>query len=168
MPRVAVVMLAAVLAWVGSPPGAVAAAVRGVQPIARAPVVRGFDPPAARWGAGHRGVDLASTPGAVVVTPAAGVVSYAQVLAGRPVLVITHGELRTTLEPVESTVPVGTRVARGDPVGVLIAGHSPCPAAACLHWGLKRGDTYLNPLSLQRGEVRLLSDAAAAAIRGSG
>ena len=41
-----------------------------------------------------------------------------------------------------------------------------CAAPACLHWGLKRGDDYLNPLSLLLGEVRLLSDADAAAIAG--
>jgi hypothetical protein len=32
-----------------------------------------------------------------------------------------------------------------------------CPVAACLHWGLRRGEVYLDPLSLLAPpEVRLL------------
>lgn len=128
-------------------------------------VVTGFDPPEVEWAAGHRGVDLSGTPGETVVAPADGVVSFAGDVAGRPVVVVTHGELRSTLEPVRASVPVGTRVAAGDPVGVLVAGHA-CAAGTCLHWGLKRGETYLDPLSLVTGaEVRLLPDDAAAEVR---
>jgi hypothetical protein len=48
-------------------------------------------------------------------------------------------------------------VARGSPIGALEDGHAGCPVAACLHWGLKRGDTYLDPLLLLRPpRVRLL------------
>jgi hypothetical protein len=48
-------------------------------------------------------------------------------------------------------------VARGSPIGVLTAGHAGCPVDACLHWGLRRGETYLDPLALLRPpRVRLL------------
>lgn len=120
-------------------------------------VVRGFDPPATAYGAGHRGVDLAGMPGAPVLAAGSGRVSYAGLLAGRGVLVVVHGELRTTYEPVTATVSVGQPVEVGEPIGNLDAGHGGCPEAACLHWGLRRGETYLNPLSVVgAGPVRLL------------
>lgn len=127
-------------------------------------VVRGFDPPEVAWGSGHRGIDVAGQPGDVIVAPRDGVVTYAQTLAGRAVLVLDHGDTRTTLEPVTATVPVGQRVKQGDPLGVLDAGHQPCPAPACLHWGLKRGDTYLDPLPGTQEAPLLLPDSAAEAV----
>jgi hypothetical protein len=39
-------------------------------------------------------------------------------------------------------------VAAGDPIGVLLTGHAECEVAACLHWGLRRDDDYLDPLML--------------------
>ena len=39
----------------------------------------------------------------------------------------------------------GQQVRAGDPVAVLVAGHEGCPVAACLHWGLRRGEQYLDP-----------------------
>ncbi|MEX2289713.1 MAG: peptidoglycan DD-metalloendopeptidase family protein [Mycobacteriales bacterium] len=120
-------------------------------------VVRGFEPPATRYGAGHRGVDLPSAPGAAVLAAAAGQVSYAGLLAGRGVVVVTHGTLRTTYEPVTAAVRPGAVVALGQPVGQLEPGHAGCTVAACLHWGLRRGEQYLDPVRLvERGPVRLL------------
>ncbi len=147
-----------VLGWATPPPAEAA----GPWPLS-GPIVRDFDPPAVAWGAGHRGVDVGGQPGDAIVAPRDGVVSYAQVLAGRPVLVIDHGDVRTTLEPVEALVEVGRRVTAGEVVGRLAAGH-PCTAAACLHWGLKRGEEYLNPVTLGDAEPRLLPDTAAAAV----
>ena len=154
-----VVMTLLAAGWAAAP----ADGASGSWPVAGA-VVRGFDPPEVRWGAGHRGVDLAGEPGAVVVAPAAGVVSFAGVVAGKPVVVVDHGAQRTTLEPVVGTVRVGHRVAAAEPVGRLVAGHRPCPGAACLHWGLKRGDEYLDPLSHIVEQVRLLPTSAVAEV----
>lgn len=123
------------------------------------PVVRGFDPPSVAWGSGHRGVDLAATPGEPVHAAASGRVTFAGLVAGKPVIVISHGDLRTTYEPVTATVSVGTSVAAGDVIGSVQAGHA-CPGGWCLHWGLKRGDTYLDPLGLAGDEVRLLPETA--------
>ena len=78
-----------------------------------ASVVRRFDPPATRYAAGHRGVDLASSPGVPVLAAGGGRVSYAGVLAGRGVLVVVHGDLRTTYEPVTASVPVGAEAVTG-------------------------------------------------------
>lgn len=121
-------------------------------------VVRGFDPPESPYGPGHRGVDLASTPHAAVRAAGAGRVGFAGMLAGRGVVTVLHaGGLKTTYEPVAAAVSAGDRVQRGDLLGHLQAGHPGCPVAACLHWGLRRGDTYLDPLSLVgAGRVRLL------------
>lgn len=122
------------------------------------PVVRRFDPPPQPWLPGHRGVDLAAAVGKPVLAAGDGVVTFAGAVAGRPVLTVTHAAgLRTTYEPVHSDVEVGTPVLTGMPIGRLWAGHPGCAAAACLHWGLRRGDTYLDPLALLgRGPVRLL------------
>lgn len=121
-------------------------------------VTRPFDPPPDPFGAGHRGVDLAGTPGAPVLAAGDGIVVFAGMVAGRPVVSVDHaGGLRTTYEPVNPSVAAGQPVARGSPLGTLSAGHGGCPAAACLHWGLRRGEVYLDPLGLVRPvRVRLL------------
>lgn len=142
-------------------PAPVAAAepdLAGVWPLLPVPeVVAGFDPPDQPWGAGHRGVDLAGIEGQVVRSALPGTVSYAGRLAGRGVVVVSHGSTRTTYEPVGASVSVGDPVAAGQPLGVLerVGGH--CPPRACLHWGWLRGADYLDPLDLVGGRpVRLL------------
>jgi murein DD-endopeptidase MepM/ murein hydrolase activator NlpD len=127
-------------------------------PVAPPQVVRRFDPPAQPWLAGHRGVDLAASPAAPVRSAGAGTVVFAGVIAGRGVVSVAHpGGLRSTYEPVTSTLQVGDTVARGQILGTLAAGHPGCPVAACLHWGLRRGTDYLDPLALLGlGPVRLL------------
>lgn len=125
-------------------------------------VARPFDPPAEEWEPGHRGVDLWSARGAEIRSPGAGVVSFAGSVAGKPVVVVTHPDgLRSSLEPVTAAVPEGTSVAAGDAVGQLAAAPgneanpdhcaalAPAgPGAACLHWGVRRGEIYLDPLTL--------------------
>ena len=127
-------------------------------PLTPARVVRAFDPPAEPWLAGHRGIDLAAPPVTVVRAAGPGRVIYAGVLAGRGVVSIQHPDgLRTTYEPVTPSVAAGDLVALGSPLGQLAPGHPGCPVAACLHWGLRRGDLYLDPLALLGlGRVRLL------------
>lgn len=119
-------------------------------------VLNDFAPPASPWGRGHRGIDLAADPGEPVVAAGDGRVRYAGMLAGRGVVSIVHGERRTTYEPVVPSVRAGDTVDAGDRIGVIGHFGSHC-AAACLHWGLLRGDEYLHPLKLLgRGPVRLL------------
>jgi murein DD-endopeptidase MepM/ murein hydrolase activator NlpD len=130
----------------------VAPAPVGVWPLQPPPaVVRAFDPPDSTWGPGHRGVDLAGSTGQVVRSALPGQVTYAATLAGRGVVVVDHGATRTTYEPVTATVRVGETVARGQPVGVLELTGSHCFPRACLHWGWRRGERYLDPLLLVGG-----------------
>ena len=146
-------------------------------------VVHAFDPPAQRWSAGHRGVDLLGRPGAAVRAAASGTVAFAGPIAGRGVVVVGHPDgTRTTYEPVTATVSVGAAVRAGDTLGRLVGAGGHCLPAACLHWGRLRGDVYLDPMLIVRGgPMRLLpvwagaprpgpagSRAAAAARRGPG
>ena len=120
-------------------------------------VVEAFDPPESTWGAGHRGVDLLGSPGQPVLAALGGTVTFAGTLAGRGVVVVDHGGTRTTYEPVTATVTVGTAVDTGAAIGVLQTGLSHCFPRTCLHWGLLRGEEYLDPLTLLGlGPVRLL------------
>ncbi|SED58384.1 peptidoglycan DD-metalloendopeptidase family protein [Jiangella alba] len=122
-----------------------------------AEVVNGFDPPEHAWSAGHRGVDLAATAGAEVRAAGPGTVTYAAPIAGRGVVVIDHGTLRTSYEPVTPIVGVGDEVGAGQPIGVLESAGSHCTPAACLHWGAREGEQYTDPLALVGGgPVRLL------------
>src|SRR4051794_12154789 len=56
--------------------------------------VRVFDPPAQRWGRGHRGVDLEARTGDPVLAAADGRISFAARLAGRGVVTVDHGSTR--------------------------------------------------------------------------
>ncbi|MEV4556401.1 M23 family metallopeptidase [Kitasatospora sp. NPDC049285] len=124
-------------------------------------LLRRFDPPPVRWAAGHRGVDLAASPGTAVRAAAPGVVTFSGQVAGCPVVVVSHPgsgspPLRTTYLPVAGSVSVGTAVSAGEPIGALTADSGHCPVD-CLHWGLLRGTRYLDPLALLgTGRARLL------------
>jgi murein DD-endopeptidase MepM/ murein hydrolase activator NlpD len=116
-----------------------------------------FDPPDDPWGAGHRGVDLAGRIGQAVRSALPGEVRFAGQIAGKPVVTVSHGDTRTTYEPVVATLAVGTRVPAGGVIGTLDLPGSHCFPRACLHWGWLRGDTYLDPLDLVGGgPARLL------------
>lgn len=121
-------------------------------------MVRPFIPPASRWGAGHRGVDLAGDVGQPVHAVAAGTVSHVGVIAGRGTVSVLHASgIRSTYEPVDPSVRIGQVVARGGALGILAAPGSHCAPAACLHLGAVRGRSYLDPLLLLvGGRVRLL------------
>ncbi len=112
----------------------------------RPAVLRAFDPPDKPWMSGHRGVDLGATHDGVPVTsPEAGTVSFVGVVVDRPVITIDHGDgLRSSFEPVESDLKAGAVVAKGDAIGTLRPGH--CGTGPCVHWGVRRGDGYVNPL----------------------
>ena len=141
-----------------APPGVPAPEREGVWPLAPRPAIdSGFDPPASPWGAGHRGVDLVGRSGQPVRSALGGTVVFAARLAGRGVVVVDHGGVRTTYEPVSASVHVGDVVGRGGRIGALQRFASHCFPRACLHWGLLRGRTYLDPLTLVgAGPVRLL------------
>lgn len=103
-------------------------------------------------------MDLAARVGQPVLTPTSGRVSFAGTIAGRGVVVVAHrGGLRSTFEPVRGQAPVGTAVRPGDVVAVLDATAGHCAPETCLHWGVLRGETYLDPLGfLTRRPIILL------------
>lgn len=142
-----------VAALTGAAP-AVAEAGRLNWPLRPDPAVtRGFDAPTPNWTRGHRGVDLAGSPGQPVYAAAGGVVVFAGVLAGRPLVSVQHqGGLRTSYEPVRPVVRSGQAVDAGTALGVLVDGHAGCPVRACLHWGAMWGPAaradYVDPLGL--------------------
>jgi len=121
-------------------------------------VVRRFQAPPEPWLAGHRGVDLVAAPGQRVLAPADGVVTFSGVIAGRGVIVVSHPDgLRTTAEPVEAALAAGSIVGSGQQVAVVsgLPGH--CAPRGCLHWGVLRGESYLDPLAfVGMGPVVLL------------
>lgn len=140
-------------------PGPVQAAKQWDWPIQPARLSTGFDRPPQNWLPGHRGVDLIGQSGDKVLAAGNGVVAFTGLVAGKGVVVIKHGRLRTTYEPVTASVVTGSRVRVGDVIGTLSAGESHCATqttVSCLHWGLLRGEKYLNPLSLVQKRVRLL------------
>lgn len=120
-----------------------------------APVSANFALPAAPWLAGHRGLDLPADPGTPVRTPRDGSVAFVGSVAGKDVIVISHGWLRATYEPLQATVAVGDRVRAGQIIGVTATGESHC-SGTCVHWGLKYGQEYLDPQLLLRTHAVLV------------
>jgi hypothetical protein len=122
-------------------------------------VLRRFEPPPTAYAAGHRGVDLAAPRQAAVVAAAAGRVTFAGQVAGRGLVVIAHPDgIRTEYEPIRPVVVAGQAVTSGQLLGRLSGTHGRQPPDRCLHWGARRADTYVDPMSLLRalGPVRLL------------
>lgn len=142
-------------------------AVRWRAPLTgRLSVARPFIPAPHRYAAGHRGADLHAARDGVVLVAGDGRVSFAGRVAGRGVVVVDHGAIRTTYEPVTPRVAKGHAVRAGDPIGRLALGGSHCLPRSCLHWGARRGSSYLDPLTLLgRAPVRLLPVWGVAGLR---
>ena len=125
----------------------------GPRPPLPGAVLREFQVGEFDWEPGHRGVDLAGQAGEQVRAPAPGTISWVGTIAGVPMLTVQHPDgLRTTYQPVQAALPVGAAVAAGDQIATLASGH--CAAAACLHWGLRAGEQYLDPLAWVSGASR--------------
>jgi murein DD-endopeptidase MepM/ murein hydrolase activator NlpD len=155
----------------GTAPTGYVPPVPGVDPPSG--VERRFDAPEQEWGAGHRGVDLTAPAGSRVLSPGPGVVTFAGQVARRGVVVVTHPDgLRSSLEPVAASVPVGAAVTAGTAIGVVESGPAGgsggggggttpnhCAPSSCVHWGVRRGERYIDPLSLlDRPTIVLLPD----------
>ena len=78
-----------------------------------------------------------------MLAPADGRVVFVGRVGGKPVVVVDHGGVRSTLEPVEASVRVGQRVRQGQVIGRV--GREAHCQDRCLHWGLKRGDDLPRP-----------------------
>jgi len=122
-------------------------------------VVLPFDAPTSRFGPGHRGVTLAAPPGSSVRAAGDGVVTFAGPVAHRLHVVVRHSNgLRTSYSYVASiAVTVGARVRRGDVIATS--------SGTSVHFGLRRGDRYLDPMLLFAPHdvsdmIRLVPDGA--------
>lgn len=121
-----------------------------VRPVDGA-VVRPFEAPAGPYGAGHRGADLSAPPGTPVRAAGDGTVVFVGRIAGSLHVTVLHGGgLRTSYSFLsEVSVREGTAVSRGDPLGAAggtdpDSGHD----GSVLHFGLRVGDRYVDPMSL--------------------
>ena len=123
---------------------------RWLWPLSPEPTVqRRFSGPARPWLPGHRGVDLVAAVEQEVRSPAAGRVLFAGVVVDRGVLTIEHSDgLRTTYEPVVPLLGPGAPVEARQTVALVSGQRGHCPPATCLHWGLRRGGEYLDPLAM--------------------
>jgi len=116
-------------------------------------VVSPFRAPPTPYTSGHRGIDVVVEQGAVIVAPAAGVVSFAGRVVDRGVVAIDHGDgVVSAIEPVDALVAAGTVVAAGDPIGVAASGGH-C-AAACAHFGVRVDGQYVSPFLFLGGLPR--------------
>ncbi|CAL8972977.1 hypothetical protein CELL_01431 [Cellulomonas sp. T2.31MG-18] len=111
-----------------------------------------FRAPAQRWSAGHRGMDLWLGDGMPVLAPAAGTVTFAGTVVDRGVVSVLHPDgRRSSVEPVVAAVVVGQQVGAGDVLGTLDGSGGHCAPRSCVHWGLREGDRYLDPMTVLPG-----------------
>lgn len=114
-------------------------------------ITRSFDPPRSEYGPGHRGIDVPGRPGDHVLAVAGGTVTFAGQVGGVPTMTVTHGAERSTYQPVDAVVDVGTSVSAGDQIGVL--------GGTELNLGRLRDEEYLDPAEKLTAQpvVRLIS-----------
>lgn len=116
--------------WPTSPPGT---------------VVQGFEAPATPYAAGHRGIDLAATPGQTVLAPTDSVITFTGVVVDRPVVTLRVDEhVLVSFEPVATELPLGSELDAGSPLGVVANGGH-CDSR-CVHIGVRVDGEYVSPL----------------------
>ncbi|MGH9246723.1 MAG: peptidoglycan DD-metalloendopeptidase family protein [Acidimicrobiales bacterium] len=122
-----------------------------IAPVA-APIIDPFRPPATPYGAGNRGIEYDTVPGASVVAAAAGTVVFAGAVAGAlHVTVLDADGVRTSYSYL-ATIEVtrGQRVEQGQAVGT---------SGETFHFGARIGDAYIDPAALlggQTGDIALV------------
>lgn len=118
--------------------GAGVAAAAGWRVPVPGPVVDPWRPPAHRYAAGNRGIDIGTEAGEPVHSAGPGVVSFAGPVGGRLHVVVDHGDgLRTTYAGLASlSVTAGEALSASATVGT---------AGTRVHFGLRRHGEYLNP-----------------------
>jgi murein DD-endopeptidase MepM/ murein hydrolase activator NlpD len=116
------------------------------------PVLRPFELPEGPFGAGHRGIDIATPAGTAVRAAAEGVVAFAGPVAGSLFVSIDHLDgVRTTYSWLSTgQVRAGDQVAEGAVIGASGVGH-PAVDPAHLHFGARYAGEYLDPMLLLAG-----------------
>lgn len=139
--RVGAVALVLVMALLGTGRAATAGESGVYRPPVDAPVVDPFREPSSPYGPGNRGLTYDLDPGTPVRASASGEVVFAGPVAGTLHVTVLHPDgLRTSYSFLDSIdVRRGRHVAGGEVVG---------RAGAGFHFGVRDGDTYLDPASL--------------------
>ncbi|MDR3686388.1 MAG: M23 family metallopeptidase, partial [Coriobacteriia bacterium] len=102
----------------------------------------------------HHGTDITAEAGARVLAPFAGMVTFSGRVPGvggatvRAVTISTSSGTVTLLPLESSAVAKGDSLAEGDVVGTLASNGDGSSAGTHLHVGIKRGDLYVDPMSL--------------------
>lgn len=134
------VVIALILA-LAAPHTASAASTPCWEPPIEAPIVDQFRPPACPWCPGNRGLEYATRPGQSVRAVAAGVVTYSGAIAGDHYVVVETGTgLRVTYGLVERRLV--------QPGAAVVAGQIIATTTGSFHFGVRRGDRYLDPAPL--------------------
>lgn len=138
----------AVAAWLVPAPARAAEVPVDYRPPVEAPVVDPFRPPQEPWGPGNRGVDYAVPAGTPVKAAASGEVAFAGPVGGDLHVVVLHGDgLRTSYSFLASVA-----VRRHDAVE---AGATVGTAGGPVHFGVRDGDRYVDPLAVLGGRTRV-------------
>ncbi|WP_336250381.1 M23 family metallopeptidase [Stomatohabitans albus] len=144
------------------PQGALARPISYVRPVPGT-VVQTLAEPKQPWTSGHRGVDLAATPGESVHAMRRGTIVFAGMVAGVGWVTIDHGgDLSTTYGPIAmpSAVRVGQVVHAGTVIGVVAPGQSHLDVGARVpHPTWRTHYRYLDPLSLEQQWIIRLKPA---------
>ena len=75
--------------------------------------------------------------------------TFSGMVVDRPVVTVLHGDgRRSSLEPVVDAPAAGTYVEPGAVLGTVGSGASHCAPRQCVHWGVRSGEVYLDPLTL--------------------
>ena len=119
----------------------------------RGPIVDPWRPPTTPYGPGNRGIDIGTVPGAIVVSPADGVVTFAGMVGDSRFVVVQSADgIRITIGFLAAVrVRSGQTVRRGQAIG---------RAGTSVHVGARVDDDYLDPTPLFSGgppHVRLIA-----------
>jgi murein DD-endopeptidase MepM/ murein hydrolase activator NlpD len=118
------------------------------RPPVPAPIVDHFRPPACTWCPGNRGIDYDTPSGTPVHAAAPGEVTFAGRIGGDGFVTVAHADGLRTSYAFLATIAVrqGEVVVQGQVVGTT---------EGRLHFGVRRGSTYLDPeLLFAGGRVR--------------
>jgi hypothetical protein len=126
-----------------------------VRPVAGR-VVRAFRAPLTRYGRGHLGVDFAARPGTPVRAAGAGTVVFAGLVANTRHVVVLHADGLRTSYSFLATIRVrrGQAVAPGAVLGTT-GGRGEHHDGDVLHFGLRVGGTFVDPMRLFASVVEL-------------
>ena len=136
------------------PPAAATPAYGEYQWPVHGPVVQAYQSLPSPYTAGHRGLDLAASPGTSVRAANDGVVAFAGQVGGALYISIDHPDgVRTTYSWVASIgVHKNQEVLAGAVIGTTGLGHpTGVVASPHLHLGARYGGEYLDPMLLLEG-----------------